>query len=47
MFGEYISRGSLSDKTIFNELVGEVYQIQADCVREYTDVLPDHSDHTV
>ena len=44
MFGEYILRGSLSNKTTLNELVGEVHQIQADCVREYANVTVDHSD---
>ena len=44
MFCEYISRGSLSDETTLNELVGEMYQIQADCVRDSPNVALDHCD---
>ena len=45
MFSKYISRGSLSDESTLNELVGEVYQIQADCVRDFDDVIVDHGDN--
>ena len=38
-FGENITCGSLSDEATLNELVGEVGQVQTDCVGQYCSVL--------